>query len=129
VPSVDIYTTDNVAAARLGAACLGARSPWTNVLATEANFVLGQKLPIAAAGTPDARRAAFRHAKPMSVQLPLFAALSGTDLASVGLMSTALLSTEQHTTALRQPKNVQTTRIDAGGYGAMGPLPERERLA
>jgi hypothetical protein len=29
----------------------------------------------------------------------------------------------------RTQKNVQKTRINAGGYGAMGPYPEREQPA
>jgi hypothetical protein len=50
----------------------------------------------------------------MSVQTPQFAALRGAELLP---------------TTVRKPNNVHTTRIDAGGYGAMGPHPERERLA
>jgi hypothetical protein len=50
----------------------------------------------------------------MSVQTSQFAALRGAELLP---------------TTVRKPNNVHTTRIDAGGYGAMGPHPERERLA
>jgi len=32
-------------------------------------------------------------------------------------------------TVNRKPMNAHKTRINAGGYGAMGPHPERERLA
>ena len=109
---MEIFTT-NVAAARLGAACLSARSPWTNPVATGANHALGRKLSTIA-GTPDERSGASWRVQPMSVQTPQFAALRGAELLP---------------TAVRKPNNVHTTRIDAGGYGAMGPHPERERLA
>jgi hypothetical protein len=41
-------------------------------------------------------------------------------------MSAELLPTANDT---RKQKNVQKTRINAGGYGAMGPHPEREQPA
>jgi hypothetical protein len=50
----------------------------------------------------------------MSAQTLQFVALNGAELLPM---------------TVRKPKNVNTTRIDAGGYGAMGPYPERERLA
>ncbi|HXT93568.1 MAG TPA: hypothetical protein VN714_30430 [Trebonia sp.] len=109
---MEIFTT-NVAAARLGAACLSARTPWTNSVAAGANHALGRKLSTIA-GTPDARGGASWRVQPMSVQTPQFAALGGVELLP---------------TTVRKPNNVHTTRIDAGGYGAMGPHPERERLA
>jgi hypothetical protein len=109
---VEIFTT-NVAAAPLGAACLGARTPWTNSVAAGANHALGRKLSTIA-GIPDARHAASWRVQPMSVQTSQFAALRGAELLP---------------TTVRKPNNVHTTRIDAGGYGAMGPHPERERLA
>jgi hypothetical protein len=40
------------------------------------------------------------------------------------LMSAELLPTANDT---RKHTNVQKTRINAGGYGAMGPQPEREQ--
>ena len=109
---METFTT-SVTAAHLGAACLGARSPWTDALAAGANHALGRKLATAA-GTPDARRAARWLAQPMSAQMTQFAAREGHEL----LPSIVV-----------KPKNVNTTRIAAGGYGAMGPHPERERLA
>ena len=110
---MEIFTTDVAAAARLGAARLGARSPWTNALAAGANHALGRKLSIVA-DTPDARRAATWGVEPMSAQTQQFAVLRGTELLP---------------TTVRKPNNVHMTRIAAGGYGAMGPHPERERLA
>jgi hypothetical protein len=115
---VDNFVIINVAATRLGAACLGARSPWTNA-AAGANHALGRDL--GRAGIGDARRrAAFRPVQPMSVQTtqqPQFAAVAGVKL----LPTTA--------TVTHKPETVHKTRINAGGYGAMGPHPERERLA
>jgi hypothetical protein len=114
VPSVEIYTYD-VAAARTGAACLGARSPWTSLAAAGANHALMQNA--AAAGSTDARRAAFR-AVPAPQQL--------APTQHVALMAAELLPTVNHP---RKQTNVQKTRIGAGGYGAMGPHPEREQPA
>lgn len=110
---MDIYTTD-VAAARLGAACLGVgntRSPWANLAAVGAKHALTQNAVHAAGGT-DARRA-------VSWLLP-------AQTQPFALMSAELLPTVNDT---RKQKNVHKTRINAGGYGAMGPHPEREQPA
>ena len=104
---MEIYTT-NVAATRVGAACLGVRSPWANLAAVGAKHALAQNA-VLTAGSRDARRA-FR---PDSVQTTQSA-----------LMAAELLPTVNET-----PKTVHKTRINAGGYGAMGPHPEREHLA
>ena len=109
---METFTT-NVAAARLGAARLGAISPWANPLAAGANYALGRKLSTVA-GIPDARRAASWAVQVMSGQASQFAVTHGAELLP---------------TTVRKPNNVNTTRIAAGGYGAMGPHPERERLA
>jgi hypothetical protein len=55
-------------------------------------------------------------------QLPQFAAKRGLAAAR----SAELLPT---TVTVNRKPNTHTTRINAGGYGAMGPHPERERLA
>jgi hypothetical protein len=113
---VDINTTF-VAATRQGAACPGVGSPWTNPVAVGAEHALGQS-PVLAAGFPrvrhaeKARRAAF-----WPVQAPM------TQLA---VMAAELLPTVNVT---RKQNNVHKTRINAGGYGAMGPHPEREQPA
>jgi hypothetical protein len=116
VPTVDKFTI-NVAATRLGAACQGAHSPWANVAAAGANHALGWELVRAAAGASGARhRAAVRPVQPVNAQLtqlPQFAA----ELPPMTAMVT------------RKPENVHQTRISASGYGALGPHPERERLA
>jgi hypothetical protein len=44
-------------------------------------------------------------------------------------MGVELLPTLDAVNVARKPENVHKTRINAGGYGAMGPHPERERLA
>ena len=110
---MEIFMTD-VAAARLGAACLGvrhARSPWANLAAVGANHARTQAA-VLAVGNPAARRVA-------SWPLPAQTEQSA-------LMSAELLPTANDT---RKQTNVQKTRINAGGYGAMGPQPEREQPA
>jgi len=107
---VEIYTT-NVAAAHMGAACLGVRSPWANLAVVGVSHALAPNAVLAAAST-GTRLAAFWQAPAQMTQ-------------SV-LMSAELLPTVSDT---RKPKNVHKTRINAGGYGAMGPHPEREQPA
>jgi len=110
---VDIYTT-YVAAARLGAACLGVdavRSPWANLAAVGADHALPATAVLAVA-RPGANRVAHRRI-PASMQQ--FTQMS-SELLPVG-------------NATRKQTNVKKTRIDAGGYGAMGPYPEREQPA
>jgi hypothetical protein len=116
VPTVEIYTYD-VTAARTGAACLGARSPWTSLAAMGAKHALAQNAAPAAWST-DARRAAFRPI-PAPTQQP-------APTQHLALMAAELLPTVNET---RKQTNVHKTRINAGGYGAMGPHPERERPA
>ena len=100
-------TTISIAAARLGAASPAARSPWTNVVAPVAGIAAGHAL---------VQRAA--------VQLtPL--AQSAFPMASELVPATGTSTV----TFTRKPNNVHKTRINAGGYGAMGPHPEREPLA
>jgi hypothetical protein len=108
VLTVEIYTT-NVAATRVGAACLGVRSPWANLAAVGAKHALAPNA-VLTAGSANARRRAFR---PDSVQTTQSA-----------LMAAELLPTVNET-----QKTVHKTRINAGGYGAMGPYPEREQPA
>jgi hypothetical protein len=106
--------TTDVAAARMGAACLGvrhSRSPWANLSAVGANHARTQNA-VMAAGNQDARRL-------VSWPLP-------TQAQQIALMSAELLPTVNGT---RTQKNVLKTRINAGGYGAMGPYPEREHPA
>jgi hypothetical protein len=108
--------TTDVAAARLGAACLGvrhalvrhARSPWANLAAVGANHARTQNA-VTAAGNPDARRL---------VSWPFPAQTE-----QIAPMSAELLPTVNGT----RKQNVLKTRINAGGYGAMGPYPEREQ--
>jgi hypothetical protein len=107
---VETYTTF-VAVTDAGAARLGVRSPWTTLAAAGANHALGQNSALAA-GCPDARRNAVR---PIPAPMTQLARMSGELLSTV------------HVT--RKQTNVQKTRINAGGYGAMGPHPEREQPA
>lgn len=101
----------NVAAARVGAACLGVRSPWANLAIAGAKHALvpNAVLPI---GSTDARRAAFR---PVMAPWTQSAPIAAEPLSTVSNTQTQ--------------KNVQKTRMNAGGYGAMGPYPEREQPA
>lgn len=104
---MEIYTTD-VAAARTGAAFLGACSPWMSLSvesAAGANHVRTQN-PVLAAGSLDARPGAF----PVPAMTP----------------TADLVSGEQPAVNGTRKQNVHKTRINAGGYGAMGPHPERE---
>ena len=123
------------AAAGLGAAFPGACSPWTAVVAAGADHALARNLAQAVGVSSDVHvgvssdvhseamfhgAAVSTQARPLSVEqnpLPQWAAKRGT----------ALLPTT--VTVTRKPMNAHKTRINAGGYGAMGPHPERERLA
>jgi hypothetical protein len=89
------------------------------------NHALGQS-PVISAGRVDeraasglvpAQRTAHRPAQHTQSAAPT-AELLPTAGAGTGIVDIA-----------RKPKNVHKTRINAGGYGAMGPHPERERLA
>jgi hypothetical protein len=105
---VEIYTSE-VAAARMGAAFLGACSPWMSLSVDSvagANHVRTQN-PVLAAGSPDARLGAFW---PVPAMTP----------------TAALINGEQPAVNGTRKQNVHKTRINAGGYGAMGPHPERE---
>jgi hypothetical protein len=117
-PTVEINTT-YVAATRVGAAFPVARSAWTGIAGLGVNLastqipVLGvnharTQINVSAAGRPDARCAAFRLVPAQTMQL--------------SLMSTELPPVNGN----RKQTNVHKTRISAGGYGAMGPHPERE---
>jgi hypothetical protein len=103
--SVEIYTTD-VAAAPVGAAFFGVCSARTSRSVTAVNHARTQN-PLHAAGAPDARLAAFRPVPAMTQRLAI---LAEEPLAANGT----------------RKQNVHKTRIGAGGYGAMGPHPERE---
>jgi hypothetical protein len=132
VLTVEIYTT-KVAAAQMGAACPGVGSPWATLsagvnhaagvvlAAAGVNHALAQPAVLAPAG-PDARLGAFRpDSAPMSP-----APMSQAPVTQSALMTAELLPVVTDT---RNQKTVNKTRINAGGYGAMGPHPERERLA
>ena len=113
---MEIYLTD-VAAARLGAACLGvrnARSPWAKLAVVGADHARTQT-PVLVVGGTGARRVA---SWPLPAQTEQFALMS--------VMSAELLPTVNDT---RNQTYVYKTRINAGGYGAMGPQPEREQPA
>ena len=108
---MEIFMTD-VAAARLGAACLGvgnSRSPWAKLAVVGANHARTQTAVLAAGNTGARRFASW----PVPDQMEQSAR-----------MSAELLPTANDT---RKHTNVQKTRINAGGYGAMGPQPEREQ--
>jgi len=99
----------DVAAARTGAALLGVCSPWTSLSVDSvagASHVRSQN-PVLAAGTPGARLAAFRPGPAMT-------------------QTVALVTGEPSAVNSTRKQNVHKTRINAGGYGAMGPHPERE---
>jgi hypothetical protein len=112
VPTVVNFTRID-AVAGMGAAYTGVRSPWANLVGTGASLAVAgasharmQHL-ILSVGNSDARRVEFP---------PAVAAMTQ-------LVMTAPLPTAEET---RKQTSVQKTRINAGGYGAMGPHPERE---
>jgi hypothetical protein len=96
----------NLAAAPVGAVFTGACTPWTSLSAVRVNSVRRPD-SVQTAGTPDARRAASRPVPATMSQL-------------VGVAA------ELPTTFENRKQTVHKTRINAGGYGAMGPHPERE---
>jgi hypothetical protein len=95
------------AVASMGAAYTGVCSPWANLAIAGANHARMQHL-VLSVGNPDARRVEFP---------PAMAAVKQLE------MKAAPLPTADET---RTQKSVLKTRINAGGYGAMGPHPERE---
>jgi hypothetical protein len=106
---VEIYMND-VAAARTGAAFSGACSPWMSLSVESvagANHVRTQN-PVLATGTSGARLGAFW---PVPAMTPTAALIGSSELPAVNGT---------------RKQNVHKTRINAGGYGAMGPHPERE---
>jgi hypothetical protein len=88
-----------VTTTRIGAAFPAARSAWIDATGVAASHVLGQN-PVLTANRPDPRCAALRQIPAPALTMPF-----GTR---------------------KQTTNVHQTRISAGGYGAMGPYPERE---
>jgi hypothetical protein len=112
VPTV-LNQTLNVPVAPWGAVLRGACTPWAslsalpeNISAPRVNYVRTQN-PVLAAGAADARPVAFRPVPATMTQLGGMAA-------------------ELPTTSGNRKQTVHKTRINAGGYGAMGPHPERE---
>jgi hypothetical protein len=105
---VEIYTND-FAAARTGAALLGVCSPRMSLSVESVAGAIHVRTqnPVLAAGTPGARLAAFWPAPAMT---PMANLVSGEQPAANGA----------------RKQNVHKTRINAGGYGATGPHPERE---
>jgi hypothetical protein len=98
--------TLNVAAAPAGAVFTGACTPWTSLSAVRVNPVRMPN-PVLAAGAVDARPVAFR-----PVPVPM---------SQLGGVAAELPATFEN-----RNQTVHKTRINAGGYGAMGPHPERE---
>ena len=99
---MNIYLT-NVTAVRPDAAFCGVGSPWTTAVAGM-NHAL-HALPTV--GTLDARLGAFRTVPAMTRQI--------VDLLDEPLSVNG-----------NRKQSVHKTRISAGGYGAMGPYPDRE---
>lgn len=102
---MDNFTRIN-AVAGMGAAFTGVRSPWANLAIAGATHARMQHL-VLSVGNPDA----------CSVEFP--SAMSAAQLS----MRAVPLPTANET---RKQTSVKKTRINAGGYGAMGPHPERE---
>jgi hypothetical protein len=94
------------AAAPVGAVFSGARSPWASLSVVRPISVRTQN-PVQAAGCPATRSAAFRRVPATMVPL-------------------GGMTAELPTAFDNRKQTVHKTRINAGGYGAMGPHPERE---
>jgi hypothetical protein len=93
--------TIEVTATQKGAAFPGARLAWTSLCIVGANSVRTPN-PVLAAGTGDARDAAF---------LPVPA------MKRLALVTAELQTRKQY---------IHKTRMSAGGFGDLGPHPERE---
>jgi hypothetical protein len=106
VPTV-LNQTLNVAAAPVGAVFTGACTPWTSLSVARVNPVRTQN-PVQVGGATTTRSA-------LLWPLPAVAAR----LAS-------MTATELPTAFGNRKQTVHKTRINAGGYGTMGPHPERE---
>jgi hypothetical protein len=101
--------TTYVAATAIGAAFPGAaRSPWATLSVVPVDHARTQ-IAALAAGQPDVRFTALRHAPAPAMRLVPMATEPSPAVS-----------------ARKQSDNVHKTRINAGGYGAMGPHPERE---
>jgi hypothetical protein len=100
---VDNNTTE-VETTRIGAAFPAARSAWISTTGVAASHALAQN-SVLAANRPDPRCAALRQIPAPAMPIPAPTMPFGTR---------------------KQTTNVHKTRISAGGYGAMGPYPERE---
>jgi hypothetical protein len=98
--------TLNVTAAPMGAVFGGARSPWASLPVVRVNHVRTQN-PVQAAGCTATR----------------FGALWPVPATMLRL---AGMTAELPTSFDNRKQTVHKTRINAGGYGAMGPHPERE---
>ena len=104
---MEINTTYVAAVNRSEAAFLGVRSEWASLVDAGMNHARTLN-SVLVAGLLDACSGAFPAAPAPTMQLvPIAAALPSVNLA-------------------RKQTNVHKTRIGAGGYGAMGPHPERE---
>ena len=102
--------TTEVATTRIGAAFPAARSAWMSKAGVAANHAFEQNSALAqnpglAANRPDPRCAALWQIPAPTMPFPALVMPFGTR---------------------KQTTNVHQTRISAGGYGAMGPYPERE---
>jgi hypothetical protein len=141
VPSVDNFAI-NVAAAQLGAACPGVPSPWTTSVVMGANHALGWNFALAISAE-DMRSEAIAHRGTVSPQIvsPRIVASPQswlTGIAPTGLQqlegtraggrAAKLLLTTALMTVTSKPNHINKTRTNAGGYGAMGPHLQRERL-
>jgi len=100
------HTLSVAAAAPMGAVFAGVRSPWASVSVVGANYVRTQN-SVQAAGCPATRFAAFEPVPATMVPL-------------------GGMTVELPTALDNRKQTVHKTRINAGGYGAMGPHPERE---
>ena len=128
---MDNFAIDVAAAPSLGAACSGVPSPWATSVATGANYALAWNF-VLAAGVEGTRSEAMAHRGSVSPKARLMgiAPVTPEQLAGkrAGGRAAELLPAVAILTS-KPKQHVQKTRINAGGYGAMGPHLQRERLA
>ena len=103
------------AATRTAAAFPGVRMLWASLAAVGANHARTQN-SVQTTGNPGVHSAALRPVQAQLMAQPMqLAAVTAAELPPVS--------------DTRKQKNILKTRSNAGGYGAMGPHPEREQPA
>jgi hypothetical protein len=113
------------AATRTAAAFPGFRVLWASLAEVGANHARTQN-SVQATGNPDAPSTALRPVQAQAQSMALTMAQPVALPIQLAAVTAAELPPVSDT---RKQKNIHKTRSGAGGYGAMGPHPEREQPA